>query len=210
MPDPTPLADAMSDNVALRHIAALTELLVKELNRDYLGIYGNNSVTVSSTLTTLRAADTTSRMVIVINRGTTAFDVFEEGIEVANLKSGEKWVSALTGKGAITAKTASGSSIASVATYVSAAAAEPVEEVPTPEPEEAPESTIVYPTVSGAGGLEAISTIGVSNRLYWVLENGITRGWRLTEGELENDLVAGIWRPLDYAVNNQKNFFREI
>lgn len=70
-------------------------------------------------------------------------------------------------------------------------------------------SNVVYDTLQGSGGLEEIDTIGIVDQLFWVIESGIVRGWRLTLGVAATDIPNGIMRPSG-AEALTKNFIREI
>lgn len=57
--------------------------------------------------------------------------------------------------------------------------------------------------------LKTVTTVGISNVGYFVLEGGSTTIWRLAAGTaVDGD---GVRRPNDYVdVTNEKNFIRDI
>lgn len=111
------IAPAMSDNEALRRIVALLDAFISHIIGEYTSLVGENTLTVTTATTAIRGADDEALKTVVTNVSNKVIQVYEDGNLVARLNEDQTWVSDLSGRLAITAKTLNGEGSVAVATY---------------------------------------------------------------------------------------------
>lgn len=113
------IAEAMSDNEALRRILASMQSMEVFLKQEYDSIETTADIAMNtSTATALRAANNDAVATIVVNRGTNPLYVYEDENQVATIAGGASQQLPLTGKGAITGKSITGATTARCSTYI--------------------------------------------------------------------------------------------
>jgi hypothetical protein len=113
------IAEAMTDNEALREILGEVRGIEALLKGQYDDIEGAEDIALTDTESSVRTARTLAVKTVVTNTGTQDIWVYEDGSVVKYLEPKQSWESALSGGGAITAKAIAGqTSTCAVTTYL--------------------------------------------------------------------------------------------